>query len=448
VERDRYSITYRAAEAREVMSWVKAGQSGCLVGLRGAGKSNFLRFLLREDVRQYYLGQDCADFAFILVNLLALTERTEWAVYELILDRLLGQLSLLSTERAEEMASLHREAMRSRDPLAARQAVERSIDLLCQRPAQRVVLLFDEFDAVFRALDPSLFRCLRAIRDAHKDQVSYVVVASDELACLREDLSQVEHFSRLVSRNVGGLGPYSQADARMMIRHLASQRAIELSEEDTTRLVELSGGQAGLLKAMLSLLWNAHYEGHLAKLAPALSDEPAVRAECRKVWDSLPESEQAALCALAGGAQADPHTLRRLQRKGLVREGRPETPLFSPLFADFVRQQTPPPLGGTVISRSPPIVQIDGQPVEGLTELEFETLCYLYEHRGQVCTKDALIENVYRQQYDRMKGGVTDAALQTLISRLRAKIEPDPGHPRHVVTVRGEGYKFVEPDAA
>jgi two-component system response regulator RegX3 len=93
-------------------------------------------------------------------------------------------------------------------------------------------------------------------------------------------------------------------------------------------------------------------------------------------------------------------------------------------------------------------VQIDGRPVEGLTELEFETLCYLYEHRGQVCTKDALIENVYRQQYDRMKGGVTDAALQTLISRLRAKIEPDPGPPRHVVTVRGEGYKFVEPDAA
>jgi hypothetical protein len=448
VERDRYSITYRAVEAREVMSWVKAGQSGCLVGLRGAGKSNFLRFLLREDVQHHYLGQDYADFAFVLINFLALTERTEWAVYELILDRLLGQLSLLGIKGAEEVATLHREAMRSRDLLAAQRAVARCVDLLCQRPAQRVVLLFDEFDAVFRALDPSLFRCLRAIRDAHKDQVSYVVVASDELACLREDLSEVEHFSRLVSRNVCGLGPYSQADARQMIRHLASQRSIELSEEDTTCLVELSGGHAGLLKATLSLLWNAHYEGSLAKLALTLNDEPAVRTECRKVWDSLPEREQAALCALAGGAQADPHTLRRLQRKGLVRAGQPAPPLFSPLFADFVRQQTPPPLGGTVISRSPPIVQIDGQPVKGLTELEFETLCYLYEHRGQVCTKDALIENVYRQQYDRMKGGVTDAALQTLISRLRAKIEPDPGHPRHVITVRGEGYKFVEPDAA
>jgi DNA-binding response OmpR family regulator len=63
-----------------------------------------------------------------------------------------------------------------------------------------------------------------------------------------------------------------------------------------------------------------------------------------------------------------------------------------------------------------------------------------------VCTKDELIANVYRQQYDRMKGGVTDEALQTLISRLRDKIEPDRRRPRYVVTIRGEGYKFVEPD--
>jgi DNA-binding response OmpR family regulator len=63
-------------------------------------------------------------------------------------------------------------------------------------------------------------------------------------------------------------------------------------------------------------------------------------------------------------------------------------------------------------------------------------------------TKDAPIEHVYRQQYDRMKGDVTDTALQALISRLRAKIEPDPGHPRHVIAVRREGYKFVAPDAA
>ena len=76
---------------------------------------------------------------------------------------------------------------------------------------------------------------------------------------------------------------------------------------------------------------------------------------------------------------------------------------------------------------------------------EFELLCYLYEHRGRVCTKDELIENVYRQRYGRMAGGVSDEALHALVSRLRGKIEPERRRPRYVLTVRGEGYKFVEP---
>lgn len=446
VEQNRYTITYRAAEARQVMSWIEAGQSGHLVGLRGAGKSNFLRFFLLEDVRRHYLGRDHIDFVFVLIDFLALTKRTEWAVYELVLDRLLDQFFQLDVAEAGEMASLHQEVTCSRDPLAAQRAAERCVGILCQRPAQRVVLLFDEFDAVFRALDSSLFRSLRATRDAHKGQVSYIVAVTNELACLREDLDEVEHFFRLVNRNVCGLGPYSEADAQQMIRYLASQRPVGLGAGDIARLIQLSGGHAGLLKAILSLLWDTPYEGNLDELVLTLHDEQLVQAECRKVWDGLSKIEQTTLCTLASGAQIDPHTLRHLKRRGLVQEGRPDTPIFSPLFTSFVLQQSLTSAKDTVVRRSPSMVQIDRQRVETLTGLEFEVLCYLYERRGQVCTKDELIANVYRQQYDRMKGGVTDEALQTLISRLRDKIEPDRRRPRYVVTIRGEGYKFVEPN--
>jgi hypothetical protein len=442
MEQARYTLTYRATEARQVMGWIKAGQSGCLVGLRGAGKSNFLRFLLRQDVRQLYLGPDYASFVFVLVDLLALVERTEWAVYELMLDRLLGV-----EEAGEETTSLRREVMRSREPLPAQRAAERCVDILCRRPAQRIVLFLDEFDALFRTLDPSLFRCLRAIRDAHKGQVSYVVVTTDDLGRLRDDLTQVDHFYRLVSRNACGLGPYNEADARQMIRFLASRRSIELTTGDTAHLVELSGGHAGLLKAILSLLWDVHQDGSgstelqvLAEIAPALKDEAVIQAECRKVWVSLPESEQSALRALTAGMQADPHTLCHLKRKGLVQEGQPEPSLFSPLFADFVRREATHPTKGVVISRSPRKVQIEGRCIENLSELEFEMLCYLYEHQGRVCTKNELIESVYGYGV-----GVSDEALQALISRLRRKIEPDRKLPRYIVTVRPLGYKLVEP---
>jgi DNA-binding winged helix-turn-helix (wHTH) protein len=249
-----------------------------------------------------------------------------------------------------------------------------------------------------------------------------------------------------VSRNVCNLGPYNTADARMMLQSLASRRSITLDAQAATCLVELSGGHAGLLKTILSLLWGAYRESGLSKLIPLLNDEPEVQIECQKVWGGLPESEQATLCAVAGGTQTGDLILRRLRRKGLLREDRLGLSFFSPLFADFVRQQLPPVTTGTVVRRSPRVVQIGARRVEGLTEMEFEVLCYLYERQGQVCTKDELIEHVYRQQYERMQGGVSDATLHTLISRLREKIEPERGQPRYVVTVRGEGYKFVEPE--
>lgn len=443
---DRYALTYRADEACRVMEWIKAGQSGCILGLRGAGKSNFLRFLLLEEVRRRYLGKSYADTLFILVNMLSLTERTEWAVYELILDRLMGQVHLggVGRQAVEELTSLHREVTRHRDPLIARRAVERCVSVLCEPSARHLVLFLDEFDAVFRELSPSLFRCLRAIRDDHKDQVSYITVTFGELPKLRDDAPEVEHFCRLVDRNVCYLGPYGKEDARQMIRYLASRRSVIVSEEDVARLFELSGGHAGLLKATLSLIWDRYRPGITTEIAKSLVDEPVIEAECHKIWKSLTENEQMALCALAREMPVDPDTFNHLKRRGLARQRDHKRTLFSSAFAGFVRLNGPPPVAGTIVSRSPRIVQIDGQMIEELSELEFEVLCYLYEHRGCVCTKQDLIEAIYRQQYDQADRSINDARLQQVVARLRAKIEPDSGHPIYILTVRREGYRFTD----
>ena len=445
---NRHTLAYRAAEAAQVMSWLKAGQSGCLIGLRGAGKSNFLRFLLRADVRQHYLGQHSADFALMLVDLLALTERAEWAVWELILVQLLAEINTSNAEpgTVEELTALHKEVMRTKHPLIARRASERCMALLCQRPTHHIALFLDNFDSVFGALDQSLFLGLRALRDAYKDRLSYVVAVADDLINLRPNIDEVEPFHQLVTQNICDLGPCSEADARQIIRYHASQRSLELSVDDTTRLIALSGGHPSLLKAILRFLWNTSRGGNLDQAASSLMDEPLVHTECRKVWDSLSQSEQIALRTLVDGTLPDSQMLERLRRRGLIRTDLARSPaVFSPLFVDFVRQQTATsPTRHVVINRALREVQLEGRRITTLTELEFEALCYLYEHRGQVCTKDDLITNVYRLQHERMKGGVTDETLQTLISRLRNKIEPDR-EPRYVVTVRGEGYRFVEP---
>ena len=68
---------------------------------------------------------------------------------------------------------------------------------------------------------------------------------------------------------------------------------------------------------------------------------------------------------------------------------------------------------------------------------EFELLEMLLRNAGRVLTRMQLIDRVWGSDY------VGDTkTLDVHVKRLRAKIEPDPGNPQHIVTVRGLGYKF------
>ena len=83
-------------------------------------------------------------------------------------------------------------------------------------------------------------------------------------------------------------------------------------------------------------------------------------------------------------------------------------------------------------------VYIKGQPLDpSLTVKEFQLLELLYVRRGQVISKDEIARQVW--DYEVFDYNAIDA----LVYRLRQRIEPDPTHPRYLVTQRGFGYKLV-----
>jgi two-component system response regulator RegX3 len=82
------------------------------------------------------------------------------------------------------------------------------------------------------------------------------------------------------------------------------------------------------------------------------------------------------------------------------------------------------------------VVAVDGQTVS-LPLKEFELLELLLRNAGRVLTRGQLIDRIWGADY------VGDTkTLDVHVKRLRAKIEPVPSQPRHLVTVRGVGYKF------
>jgi len=83
-------------------------------------------------------------------------------------------------------------------------------------------------------------------------------------------------------------------------------------------------------------------------------------------------------------------------------------------------------------------VTVEGRPVE-LTPMEFKLLKFLTGRPGRVYSRDQILDHVWGDE-----SFVEPRTVDVHIRRLRSRIEKDPANPRHILTVRGTGYKLAE----
>lgn len=72
-----------------------------------------------------------------------------------------------------------------------------------------------------------------------------------------------------------------------------------------------------------------------------------------------------------------------------------------------------------------------------LAAKEMQLLRYFVDHRGQVLSRERLLTHVWSQQ-----PFITPRTVDVHVAWLRQKLEQDPQRPQHILTVRGEGYRF------
>jgi DNA-binding response OmpR family regulator len=117
--------------------------------------------------------------------------------------------------------------------------------------------------------------------------------------------------------------------------------------------------------------------------------------------------------------------LRRVRLDRAAAEGKPDQPLrevlhFGNLLIDLPRRD----------------VLLDGSPLL-LKPKEFDLLFYLARHRGQVLSRELILERVWGWEFT---GG--SRTVDVHMHWLREKIEVDPAHPTRLITVRSAGYRF------
>jgi len=113
--------------------------------------------------------------------------------------------------------------------------------------------------------------------------------------------------------------------------------------------------------------------------------------------------------------------VRAVLRRASPRTDGPRTLVRGPLALDEARRR----------------ITVDGEEVR-LTRKEFDLLVFLIAHRGEVITRERLLDEVWG--YERFP---TTRTVDMHVLRLRRKFEADPDRPVWILTLHGHGYKFA-----
>lgn len=471
----------RRADLDYLASGVAKGMCAALVGLSNTGKSTVLRTLAESGLADAILGEakplsPSAVYCYIDCN--RMLEMSAQGFYEVILRALLTALpgpnppTPLSLRQrgaphspdlgeggegagmVERIWACYQEVLEGSSPFRIALSFNEAL-AAAATGSGRLALLFDEFDEALATLDARVFLNLRALYDQFDGRLCYITATSSPLEQIRP-LEEAGEFYELFEGRVHWLSMLSPNEARMVAAEYAGRTGVSLDDAELDFIVGQAGGHPGLLQAVTAALLqaganvpNALREQTFTWLAARLDEDELVRNECTKLWRQLTPAEQEDLCAIVhypsslvqdGQEGWAIPTLAALREKSVL-VGEPPR-IFSRLFEAYARRRaTAHDLArGVRVDVESGEVTVDGRPVPMLTDLEYRLLLLLYGRMDKLCDKYQIVEAVWGQEYI---DEVDDARIEKLVSRLRAKLEPDPANPRYLLTLRGRGYKLV-----
>lgn len=446
--------TLRQEDGAYILQRVTDGDCCALVGVSNTGKSYLLRTVAQPEVQRRLSALDVNSNVFAYVDFNLMLEATEQGFYELILRCLMEELQKrdAGADFLERLQSAYQTLVAPPTAFQISLSFSEGFTAVCQGTSRNVVLLFDEFDEPYEQIDGRVFLNLRALKDKYRERLSFVTGTNRRLSNIRRG-RDVDEFVELFEPFTRFLGPLSRADVDEVVSWVAQQEGFTFDDQDRGFLYHHADGHLGLLLAICRALgevtgepvrdssqdWLIHRQ-----VRENLDRDVNVQGECRKLWDDLTEAQQDTLIAVVGAEEeVDARSLESLRKKGIVRQG--EEMLFSPVLESFARRQRlrrRRRAEGVRVDVESGTVWVDGHETPTLTDLEYRLLLLLYGQLNNICDKYQIVEAVWGEEYIEQ---VDDARIDKLLSRLRAKVEPDPRNPRYIVTVRGRGYRLVTP---
>jgi DNA-binding winged helix-turn-helix (wHTH) protein len=395
----------RESALRALYARLRFADACCVVGINDVGKTTLLALLQQPAVLQRYAPDLTEPRVFVHVDCNLLAGAGELELYTLLAaeTRAAARRAGVSLDSTGADSSPDKSALLA--AVAFDEMLVELVDLGCWP-----VIVFDEFDSLYRRLEARAALALRAFENRLGPRIAYVVAVERPLRATRgaDDTAEFEELF------VGGtltLPPLERAHALAVLGRFAEQRRVPLPSPLAERLADLTGGHPGLLAAACAAAQRLVIAGQPFD-EPALTASEEVAAECDNVLARLPDDERE---RLSGDSSPFPLLSQRARavasRGGLVVH--PET-------------------GEVTVDGAPPAVR--------LGPTEYRLLQLLAARSGALVTKDEIARELWP---DERRLGVDDARIDKLVDRVRSKVEPDPKTPIYLVTVRGLGYRLL-----
>lgn len=326
---DRYPLDYRSEIITRLTPLIQRGESMCLVGLAGVGKSNLATFLQQPEVKANYFKSEAERTDVVYLSCLPGGQPK---------DEVLNGL-LLRTWRVVSKAKPDLSELPSTDR-APLYALQNLLEDVCRVRNRRVVYVLDEFESLIRHQPPGIFDDFRALRDEHRTSGNVVfIIITNRMPQLvpGPDRFASGKFFQILRNNVFCLPPYRDVDADSMLNVLLKQDGnADIDAQDRARLLLFSGGHSWLLAALFKQLaptFHASARDYLQLVTSSVR----VNWVCEQIWLSLHAEEQQALQAIVRQQPVSEPMLGFLETRGLIRDR--NTPvLFSPLFQEYIQQ--------------------------------------------------------------------------------------------------------------
>lgn len=427
----------RAADLEYVRQCALDGACCSLVGISNLGKSALLRRLSQIQSK---------TGTFVYVDCNQMPERTARALFITAWQAIMTHMP--NDEVRAGAQHLYDQMLTAPSTITVALNFSAGIAFALDHLSQPLVLCLDEFDEAYQNVEPQTFLNLRSLRDRYDSHLVYVTATGRELPRLGSSREQGE-FLELVTPHTYWMHFMSQDDTRTFCQGYAAREHVTFSQDDLNFIAENADGHPGLAQAVCLVLGKVTGEPKRNRqqdriihenVQQNLGNDENVRSECEKIWRDLEPDEQEALLHPTRTENAP--AVENLRRKSILRNG-DEPRVFARLFDEFIRRQRfaqQPTARGVFVDVDAGVAWVDGKPIEGLTELEYRLLLFLYGRIDRLCDKYAIVESVWGQDY---VDKVDDARIEKLVSRLRSKIEADPAHPRYLQSLRGRGYKLV-----